>query len=124
VKRKGASANRKEGRRNRRLSHRTTIRVATEKETVEKLRTEWEKEMEEENWEGAIRIARRTTKQFPKEYFGWENLAWGLHRAGRTQSAYRILAPLLKGLKLPPPPSGRAVFFSVLFLDAGQGTGE
>ena len=113
VKRRGASRKQKD----RRLTARPKIRIAKENEAGrrEELWKEWEKEMQNENWDGAIQTARRSTKQFPKEYFGWENLAWGLHRAGRTRAAYRILAPLLKGLKLPPSPSGRAAYFLACF---------
>jgi tetratricopeptide (TPR) repeat protein len=96
---------------------RSGIRIREKKgqKSKEALWEEWEKRLEKGDWEGAMERAGRLTEEFPEEYFGWENLAWTLHRSGQTREAYEVLAPLLKELRLPAAPSGRAAYFLACF---------
>src|SRR5690606_2975079 len=75
---------------------------------VEITRTWWERLANSGDWKSAAALAKACTEKRPELSYGWENWAWALHKLGRTRQAYSILAPLLKKLKLPGPPSGRA----------------
>lgn len=87
----------------------------------------WDQLAADRDWSTAAEVARLCTRRFPKDYFGWENWAWAVHKRGDTQQAYALLAPIMKGLKLPGPPSGRAAYCLACFcsvlgrLEEGRG---
>jgi hypothetical protein len=65
-----------------------------------------------------VKIAQVTTARRPNVWRGWEDLAWALHKNGDTLQAYKILAPRLKKLSIPGPPSGRAAYSLACFCGA------
>jgi hypothetical protein len=77
---------------------------------VDVTRLWWERFAGSGDWKSAAALAQACTEKRPELPYGWENWAWALHKLGRTREAYRLLAPILKKLKLPGPPSGRAAF--------------
>ncbi|HTG45359.1 MAG TPA: hypothetical protein VK633_12585 [Verrucomicrobiae bacterium] len=93
-------------------NHRT---VPTSDPFVEVTKLWWERFAEEKKWGSAFQLAKVCTKQRPDLAYGWENLAWSLHRQGDSLAAYNVLSPLLKKLKLPGPPSGRAAYCLACF---------
>lgn len=78
----------------------------------------WERFAALEDWKSAAEIARVTTERRPNLSRGWEDLAWSLHKQGHSLKAYKLLAPFLKTLKLPGPPSGRAAYSVACFCGA------
>lgn len=78
----------------------------------------WERFAAQDDWKSAAAIARISTERRPTLAFGWENLAWALHKQGETLKAYKLLAPMLKKLTLPGPPSGRAAYSLACFCGA------
>jgi hypothetical protein len=82
--------------------------VATADPFVEVTKLWWERFAFQENWSCAAELGKICTKRRPNLAYGWENWAWALHRMGDTEAAYKLLAPLMKRLKLPGPPSGRS----------------
>ena len=78
----------------------------------------WERFAAQEDWRAAEKIARVTTDRRPNKYRGWEDLAWALHKQGRTAEAHKILARLLRSLRIPGPPSGRAAYSAACFCGA------
>lgn len=87
----------------------------------------WDQLVAIKQWSTAAEVGKLCTRRFPKLYFGWENWAWAVHKRGDTGEAYALLAPILKGLKLPGPPSGRAAYCMACFcavlgrLEEGKG---
>lgn len=75
----------------------------------------WETLASRQDWRAAAELGEISTVICPDQSFGWENWAWALHKQGQTKEAYRILAPVLKKLKLPGPPSGRAAYCLACF---------
>src|SRR5687768_11189695 len=75
----------------------------------------WERFAGQEDWRAAEKMAQVTTERRPNSYRGWEDLAWALHKQGRTREAYKVLAPLLRSLRIPGPPSGRAAYSLACF---------
>lgn len=92
--------------------------VATNDPFAEVTRLWWERFASLNDWRSAAKIARVSTERRPQLYRGWEDLAWALHKQGETRQAYRLLAPLLKKLVLPGPPSGRAAYSLACFCGA------
>jgi|SRR3954464_10646176 len=82
---------------------------------VDVTREWWERFAGSENWKRAAELGKICAEKRAHLHYGWENWAWGLHKLGRTEEAYKTLAPLLKGLKLPGPPSGRAAYCLACF---------
>jgi hypothetical protein len=78
----------------------------------------WERFAAAENWKSAAELGRVCAEKRPQLYYGWENQAWALHKLGKTREAHKILAPLLRGLRLPGPPSGRAAYCLACFCGA------
>jgi hypothetical protein len=70
----------------------------------------WERFATDGDWKRAAAIGKLTSERRPEEAWGWENWAWALYKQGDSLAAYKILAPLLKKLILPGPPSGRAAY--------------
>lgn len=92
--------------------------VATDDPFAEVTRIWWERFSGLDDWKSAAKIARVTTERRPNLWRGWEDLAWALHKQGKSLEAYKILAPLLKELALPGPPSGRAAYSVACFCGA------
>jgi len=82
---------------------------------VEITQVTWDKFACSGKWVAAAEIAEIATQKRPGLYYGWENWAWALHQQGLTQSAYDLLAPIMKGLTLKGPPSGRAAWCLACF---------
>jgi hypothetical protein len=82
---------------------------------VEITQVTWDDFASSEKWTAALEIAEISARKRPELYYGWENWAWALHKQGLTQSAYDLLAPIMKGLKLKGPPSGRAAWCLACF---------
>ena len=82
---------------------------------VEVTQVTWDDFASSGKWAAAAEIAEIATKKRPGLYYGWENWAWALHKQGLTQSAYDLLAPIMKGLTLKGPPSGRAAWCLACF---------
>lgn len=97
---------------------RTYHPVATLDPFKEVTRLWWERFAAAEDWRSAVAIARVSAERRPKLAYGWENWAWALHKQGETLKAYKLLAPLLKKLALPGPPSGRAAYSLACFCGA------
>jgi hypothetical protein len=89
--------------------------VATSDPFVEVTRLWWERFSVAEDWKSAAELGRLCTKRRPELAYGWENWAWGLHRCGDTERAYKVLCPIVKRLKLPGPPSGRSAYCLACF---------
>jgi tetratricopeptide (TPR) repeat protein len=92
--------------------------VVTSDPFAEVTRIWWERFASLDDWESAARIARVSTERRPQLSRGWEDWAWALHKQGKTRAAYKLLAPLLKKLVLPGPPSGRAAYSLACFCGA------
>ena len=92
--------------------------VPTSDPFVEVTKLWWEKFIANENWFCAAELGKLCTKRRPNLSYGWENWAWGLHRMGDSLGAYKVLAPLMKRLKLPGPPSGRSAYCLACFCGA------
>ena len=84
----------------------------------ERARTWWETLAAREDWRAAGELGELCAAVCPDEAFGWENWAWALHKQGRTSEAYKVLAPILRQLRLPGPPSGRAAYCLACFCAA------
>jgi hypothetical protein len=82
---------------------------------VEVTSAAWENFASECKWKAAAEIGKLSTEKRPHLYYGWENLAWALHKQGFTRVAYDMLYPILRGLKLKGPPSGRAAWCLACF---------
>jgi len=78
----------------------------------------WERFAALDDWKSAAAIARVATERRPALSAAWENMAWALHKQGKTLEAYKALAPKLKKLELPGPPSGRAAYSIACFCGA------
>jgi hypothetical protein len=78
----------------------------------------WERFAAANNWASAAELGRVCAQKRACLSYGWENWAWALHKQGKTSEAYKILAPILKKLKLPGPPSGRAAYCLACFCGA------
>ena len=78
----------------------------------------WERFAALEDWKSAAAMARVATERRPTLSAAWENLTWALHKQGKTLEAYKLLAPKLKKLELPGPPSGRAAYSVACFCGA------
>ena len=98
--------------------------VVTADPFVEITKLWWERFASTGSWSCAAELGKLCTKRRPNLAYGWENWAWGLHRTGDTAGAYKLLAPLLKGLKLPGPPSGRSAYCLACFCGALNKTKE
>lgn len=75
----------------------------------------WDLFASADNWAGAGEVGKIETERCPNSPKGWENWAWALHKQGRTREAYALLAPILKELRLPGAPSGRAAYCLACF---------
>lgn len=75
----------------------------------------WEELASRQDWMAAAELGEMSATLCPSEAFGYENWAWALHKQGRTAEAYKLLGPLLRQLKLPGPPSGRAAYCLACF---------
>lgn len=75
----------------------------------------WDLLASRQDWLAAGELGEVSTAICPTESFGWENWAWALHKQGKTKEAYKVLAPILRQLKLPGPPSGRAAYCLACF---------
>ena len=84
----------------------------------------WDRFAAAGDWKRAAAIGKLTSERRPNQACGWENWAWALHKQGQTVAAYKILAPLLKKLVLPGPPSGRAAYSLACFCGALNKTRE
>jgi hypothetical protein len=82
---------------------------------VDVTREWWERFAGTENWKCAAELGKICAEKRPDLAYGWENWAWSLYKQGKPREAYNVLAPLLKGLKLPGPPSGRAAYCLACF---------
>ena len=82
---------------------------------IELSRAWWEKLASRDEWRAAAELGELCAEVCPHEAFGWENWAWALHKQGKTRQAYKLLAPVLRQLKLPGPPSGRAAYCLACF---------
>lgn len=91
---------------------------------VEVTKLWWERFAASENWQSAAELGKLCARKRPKVSYGWENWAWSLHKQGKTREAYDLLAPMLKRLKLPGPPSGRAAYCLACFCGAMDQTRE
>lgn len=78
----------------------------------------WDKLASREDWRAAGELGEFCTAVCPNESFGWENWAWALHKQGRTEQAYKVLAPILRQLRVAGPPSGRAAYCLACFCAA------
>lgn len=85
---------------------------------VEVTRLWWDRFAGMGDWKAAAALARECTEKRPELAYGWENWAWALHKQGQTREAYKLLAPILKKLKLAGPPSGRAAYCLACFCAA------
>jgi hypothetical protein len=94
---------------------RTYRTVTTTDPFFEVTRIWWERFAALGEWNSAARIARVTTERRPNLWRGWEDLAWALFKQGKTRQAYKLLAPKLRKLELPGPPSGRAAYSLACF---------
>ena len=92
--------------------------VTTSDPFVEVTKLWWERFVAAENWSCAAELGKICAKRRPNLAYGWENSAWGVHRMGDSLGAYKILAPLMKRLKLPGPPSGRSAYCLACFCGA------
>ena len=90
----------------------------TSRRFVELSKGWWEKLASREDWRTAAELGELCAKVCPHEAFGWENWAWALHKQGQTKQAYKVLAPILRQLKLSGPPSGRAAYCLACFCTA------
>ena len=75
----------------------------------------WDRAAGSDDWKTAASIGKVSAERRPNLAYGWENWAWALHKQGQTAQAYKLLAPLLRKLALPGPPSGRAAFLLACF---------
>jgi hypothetical protein len=75
----------------------------------------WERLVGEENWTAAAEVGRLSSLKRPKLYYGGENWAWALHKQGRPEEAYDLLAPMMRELRLAGPPSGRSAWCLACF---------
>ena len=91
---------------------------------VELTKLWWDRAAASDDWSAAAAVGKLSAERRPNLAFGWENWAWALHKSGRTATAYKLLAPLLKKLKLPGPPSGRAAFSLACFCGALEKNAE
>jgi tetratricopeptide (TPR) repeat protein len=82
---------------------------------VDVTREWWERFAGTQNWKCAAELGKICAEKRPDLAYGWENWAWSLYKQGKTREAYNLLGPLLKGLKLAGPPSGRAAFCLACF---------
>jgi len=89
--------------------------VSTRDPFVEVTKLWWERFAGDRNWQSAAELGKICTKRRPHMAYGWENWAWALHRMGDTRAAYNLLAPLMRRLKLPGPPSGRSAYCLACF---------
>ncbi len=89
--------------------------VTTTDPFVEVTKLWWERFAAQEEWRSAAELGKICTKRRPALAYGYENWAWGLHKMGETEQAYKVLAPLMKKLKLPGPPSGRSAYSLACF---------
>ena len=78
----------------------------------------WDRFASRDNWSCATELGKICAKRRPSLAYGWENWAWGMHRMGDSAGAYKLLAPILKRLKLPGPPRGRAAYCLACFCGA------
>jgi hypothetical protein len=78
----------------------------------------WDRFAAAGEWDKATAIGKLSAERRPNEAYGWENWAWALHKQGQSSAAYKVLAPMLKKLKLPGPPSGRAAYSVACFCGA------
>jgi len=92
--------------------------VATSDPFIEVTKLWWERFASSQDWKSAAELGKVCAKRRPNLAYGWENWAWGLHRMGDTAGAYKILAPMLKRLRLPGPPSGRSAYCLACFCGA------
>jgi len=90
---------------------------------VEVTQAAWDNFASRGNWSAAAELAEHCATRRPTLYYGWENWAWALHKQGQTREAYELLLPLLRNLKFPGAPSGRAAWCLACFCAAlGQET--
>lgn len=82
------------------------------------MRIWWERFAGLEDWKSAAAIAQVSAERRPNQYCGWENWAWALHKQGDSLKAYKLLAPKLKKLVIPGPPSRRAAYEVACFCGA------
>jgi hypothetical protein len=82
---------------------------------VEVTRMWWDKFAAANDWKSAAALGKTCAEKRPELAYGWENWAWALHKTGETIQAYKLLAPILKKLKLAGPPSGRAAYCLACF---------
>jgi tetratricopeptide (TPR) repeat protein len=82
---------------------------------AEMARSWWDRFATAGDWEKAAAIGKLAADRRPNEPWGWENWAWALYKQGKPLAAYKTLAPLLKKLALPGPPSGRAAYSLACF---------
>lgn len=99
---------------------RTYRPVATSDPFVDVTRIWWDRFAAAQDWKAAAAIGKTSAERRPDLAYGWENWAWALHKQGKTAAAYKLLAPLLKKLKLPGPPSGRAAYSLACFCGSLQ----
>jgi hypothetical protein len=92
--------------------------VKTSDPFVEVTKLKWERLASAGNWASAAKLGKYCAEKRSSLSYGWENWAWSLHRLGKTRAAYKLLAPILKQLTLPGPPSGRAAFCLACFCGA------
>ncbi len=97
---------------------RTFRPLATADPFTEVTRLWWDRFAAAEDWKAAAAIGKTSAERRPKLSYGWENWAWALHKQGETAAAYKMLAPLLKKLTIPGPPSGRAAYSLACFCGA------
>jgi hypothetical protein len=97
---------------------RTYRPIATTDPFSDVTRIWWERFAGMKDWKSAAAIARVSTERRPDQYCGWENWAWALYKQGHPLKAYKLLAPKLKKLELPGPPSGRAAYELACFCGA------
>lgn len=82
---------------------------------IEVTQAAWDRLASDEDWPGAAAVGKFSAEKRPALSYGWENWAWSLHKQGESLQAYQLLAPLMKSLKLPGPPSGRAAWCLACF---------
>jgi hypothetical protein len=92
--------------------------VPTQDPFVEVTKLWWERFSSSDDWKSAAELGKICAKRRPQLAYGYENWAWALHRLGDTEGAYRILAPLMRRLQIPGPPSGRSAYCLSCFCGA------
>src|SRR5688572_14390948 len=92
--------------------------VVTTDPFAEMAKSLWERFATAGDWTRAAAIGKVAAERRADQAYGWENWAWALYKQGNSLAAYKVLAPLLKKLKLPGPPSGRAAYSLACFCGA------